>query len=44
MIEVTWGAGGLTVVFTAARRLRRWQRLSAVREVSDRLLALMAAG
>jgi tetratricopeptide (TPR) repeat protein len=44
VIEVTWGGGGLNVVFTAARRLRRWQRVSAVREVGDRLLALMAAG
>jgi hypothetical protein len=44
VIEVTWGGGGLNVVFTAARRLRRWQQVSAVREVGDRLLALMAAG
>ena len=43
VIEVTWGGGGLNVVFTAARQLRRWQRLSVVRDVSDRLLALMAA-
>ena len=43
VIEVTWGGGGLNVVFTAARQLRRWQRLNVVRDVSDRLLALMAA-
>ncbi len=43
VIEVSWGGGGLNVVFTAARQLRRWQRLGAVRDVSDRLLALMAA-
>ena len=43
VIEVTWGAGGLNIVFTAARQLRRWQRLNVVRDVSDRLLALMAA-
>ena len=43
VIEVSWGGGGLNIVFTAARQLRRWQQLSAVREVSDRLLALMAA-
>jgi transcriptional regulator with XRE-family HTH domain len=43
VIEVTWGAGGLNVVFTTARKLRRWQRVSAVRDVGDRLLALMAA-
>ncbi len=40
---MTWGGGGLNIVFTAARQLRRWQRLSVVRDVSDRLLALMAA-
>jgi transcriptional regulator with XRE-family HTH domain/tetratricopeptide (TPR) repeat protein len=43
VIEVTWGGGGLNVVFSAARQLRRWQRVSVVREVCDRLLALMAA-
>jgi hypothetical protein len=43
VIEVTWGGGGLNVVFTVARQLRRWQQLAAVRDVSDRLLALMAA-
>jgi hypothetical protein len=43
VIEVTWGAGGLNVVFTAARQLRRWPQLRLVRDVSDRLLALMAA-
>jgi hypothetical protein len=40
MIEVTWGGGGLNIVFAAGRRLRRWQQASGVRE---RLLALMAA-
>ena len=43
VIEVTWGGGGLNIVFTAARQLRRWQQVSVVRDVSDRLLALMAA-
>jgi transcriptional regulator with XRE-family HTH domain len=43
VIEVSWGGGGLNIVFTAARQLRRWHQLSAVRDVSDRLLALMAA-
>ena len=43
VIEVTWGGGGLNVVFTAGRQLRRWQQVSVVREVGDRLLALMAA-
>jgi hypothetical protein len=43
VIEVTWGGGGLNVVFAVERRLRRWQQVSAVREAGDRLLALMAA-
>jgi transcriptional regulator with XRE-family HTH domain len=43
VIEVTWGGGGLNVVFTVARQLRGWQQLGAVRDVSDRLLTLMAA-
>ena len=43
VIEVSWGGGGLNIVFTAARELGRWQQLGAVRDVSDRLLALMAA-
>ena len=43
VIEATWSGGGLTIVFSAARQLRRWQRLTTVREVSDRLLALMAS-
>jgi Helix-turn-helix domain len=43
VIEVSWGGGGLNIVFTAARQLRRWQQLGVVRDVFDRLLALIAA-
>ena len=43
VIEVTWGGGGLNVVFTAGRQMRRWQHFSVVREVLDRLLGLMSA-
>ena len=43
VIELTWGGGGLNVVFTAGRQLRRWQQTGLVQEVRDRLLALMAA-
>jgi transcriptional regulator with XRE-family HTH domain len=43
VIQVTWGGGGLNIVFTAWRQLGRWQQVSEVREVQDRLLALMAA-
>lgn len=43
VIQVTWGGGGLNIVFAAGRQLRRWQKVSNVREIQDRLLALMAA-
>lgn len=42
VIEVNWGGGGLNIAFSAGRELRRWQDMSAVRDVRDRLLALMA--
>jgi hypothetical protein len=44
VIQVTWSGGGLNIVFAAGRQLGRWQQASGVREVHDRLLALMAAG
>lgn len=43
VIEATWSGGGLNIVFSAVRQLSRWQQLNTVREVSDRLLGLMAA-
>lgn len=36
------GAGGMTVVFGAARELYPWREESAVQDVQDRLLALMS--
>lgn len=44
VIEKNWGGGGMTIAFTAGRKMREWQDSAAVREVRDRLLALMAEG
>ncbi len=43
VIELTWGGGGLNVVFGAGRELRQWRSLQVVHDVYDRLLGLMAA-
>ena len=43
VVEMTWGGGGLGIVFGACRELRPWRRLPVVQDVYDRLLALMAA-
>jgi transcriptional regulator with XRE-family HTH domain len=43
VVEMTWGGGGLNVVFRAGRELRPWRHVAAVQDVYDRLLALMAA-
>jgi transcriptional regulator with XRE-family HTH domain len=44
VIELTWGGGGLNVVFTATLELRRWQQSTPVRDLQDRVLTLMTAG
>lgn len=41
VIENNWGGGGMSVAHTAGRKLRPWQHVPAVADVSDRLLALM---
>jgi transcriptional regulator with XRE-family HTH domain len=41
--EVSRGAGGLNVIFTAGRQLRRWRQNPGVQDVHDRIMALMAA-
>jgi transcriptional regulator with XRE-family HTH domain len=41
--EVSRGGGGLNVIFTAGRRLRRWRQNPSVQDVYDRIMALMAA-
>ncbi len=43
VIELTWGGGGLNVVFGAGRELRQWRSLPVVHDAYDRLLGLMAA-
>lgn len=42
-LEVTRGGGGLSIAFAAGRELRPWHTEPTVNEVSDRLLALVAA-
>ncbi len=41
--ELSRGGGGLNVIFTAGRQLRRWRQDSGVQDVHDRIMALMAA-
>ena len=41
--EVSRGAGGLNVIVTAGRQLRRWRQNPGVQDVQDRIMALMAA-
>lgn len=43
IVEVNRAGGGLTVIFGAARELRPWQDLPAVRDTHDRLLTLMTS-
>jgi transcriptional regulator with XRE-family HTH domain len=44
VLAVTWGGGGLTIVFNAARQMRPWKHTPAVSEVNDRLMALIGTG
>jgi hypothetical protein len=41
-LEQSRGGGGMTVVFGAVRELYPWRQESAVRDVQDRVLALMS--
>lgn len=43
VIEMTWGGGGLNIVFDVGRELRPWLKVPVVQDVYDRLLTLMAA-
>lgn len=43
VIELTWGGGGLTIVFGACRELQRWRQVAAVQDVYDRVMALLSA-
>jgi transcriptional regulator with XRE-family HTH domain len=41
VIQLNWGAGGLSLIFSAGRELRPWRSEPAVQDVHDRLLTLM---
>ncbi|ASO21303.1 transcriptional regulator with XRE-family HTH domain [Actinoalloteichus hoggarensis] len=41
VVEMTWGGGGLNIVFGAGRELRPWRQVPIVQDVYDRLLTLM---
>jgi transcriptional regulator with XRE-family HTH domain len=43
VIELTWGGGGLNIVFGACRELQPWRQATAVQNVYDRVMALLAA-
>jgi len=43
VIELTWGGGGLNIVFGACRELQSWRQVATVQNVYDRVMALMAA-
>jgi transcriptional regulator with XRE-family HTH domain len=43
VVEMTWGGGGLNIVFGAGRELRPWRQVPVVQDVYDRLLTLMTA-
>lgn len=43
VIELTWGGGGLNIVFGACRELQPWRSLAVVQDVYDRVMSLMAA-
>jgi transcriptional regulator with XRE-family HTH domain len=43
IVERTRGGGALNVLFTASRELRSWRERTDVQDVTDRMLALMAA-
>jgi tetratricopeptide (TPR) repeat protein len=43
VIELTWGGGGLNIVFGACRELQPWRNVGVVQDVYDRVMALMTA-
>lgn len=43
VIERNRGGGGLTIICSAGRQLRRWRDSAEVQDVYDRIMALMAA-
>jgi hypothetical protein len=43
VVELTWGGGGLNIMFAACRELQPWKHIPVVQDVYDRVMALMAA-
>lgn len=43
VVEMTWGGGGLNIIFGACRELQPWRNVDAVQDVYDRVMALMTA-
>jgi len=43
VIELTWGGGGLNIVFGACRELQPWRQVAVVQDMYDRVMALMSA-
>lgn len=41
VVELTWGGGGLNIIFGACRELQAWRNVVAVQDVYDRVMALM---
>ena len=41
VVELTWGGGGLNIIFGACRELQPWRNVVAVEDVYDRVMALM---
>ncbi|WP_158842511.1 helix-turn-helix domain-containing protein [Saccharothrix deserti] len=41
-IELTWGGGGLNILFDACREMRPWRHDADVQDVHDRVMTLMA--
>jgi transcriptional regulator with XRE-family HTH domain len=42
VIELTWGGGGLNILFDSCRELQPWRHEAAVQDVYDRVMSLMA--
>jgi hypothetical protein len=43
VIELTWGGGGLNIVFRAVRELSGWRQVPVVQDACERVIGLMAA-
>jgi hypothetical protein len=42
VIELTWGGGGLNLLFDACREMQPWRHDTHVQDVYDRVMTLMA--